>query len=124
MKKILKITFYSFVFTLAAISFCRTIMACQVDEFFLTKPGYLASSSPERLQEANRYVQAGNKSKLDDLIKSKLVLMLKDGVKVQALEWSVEEKMIKIKFEGSKDFYWVNDGALKQIKAIDTCEKK
>jgi hypothetical protein len=65
------------------------------------------------------YEKAGNKGKLDELINSKIVLVLKDDVKVHALEWSIERKMIKIKFEDSKGIYWVNDGALKHIKAGD-----
>jgi hypothetical protein len=124
LKKIEKIIFYSFVLALAVTCYSRTIVACQVDECFLTTAGYLASSSSERLQEANRYVEAGNKGKLDELINSKLVLVLKDDVKVQALEWSIERKMIKVKIEDSNDAYWVNDGALKHIKTGDKSEKK
>ncbi len=116
--------FYSVGLVLAVTCYSRTTVACQVDECFLTKAGYLASSNPERLQEANRYLQAGYKDKLDQLINSKLVLVLKDDVKVQALEWSVERKMIKVKFEDSNDAYWVNDGALKHIKTGDKSEEK
>ena len=95
-------------------------MGCQVDEFYLTKEGYLTSPSPESLQEAGNYEKENNTEKLDKLIKNKLVMRLKDGVKVQALERSFEMKMIKIKFEDSNGPYWVNDGALKQIK----CDNK
>jgi hypothetical protein len=115
--------FYSCAITIAIVSFCRTSIACQVDECFLTKAGFLASPSPEHLQEANGYEKTGSKEKLDDLINSKIILLLKDNIKVQALEWSIERKMIKIKFDGSNDTYWVNDGALKHIKAGDKSEK-
>ncbi len=121
---ILKIAFCSVGFALAVTCYSRTIVACQVDDCFLTTAGYLASSSPERLQEANRYMQAGNKDKLDELIYSKLVLVLKDDVKVHALEWSIERKMIKVKFEDGNDAYWVNDGALKHLKTAVKSEEK
>jgi len=124
LKKIPKGIFYSCVLVIAIVSLCRTTVACQVDGCFLTKAGFLASSSPERLQEANGYEKAGNKGKLDELINSKIVLMLKNDVKVQALEWSIERKMIKIKFEDSKGTYWVNDGALKHVKADDKSDGK
>jgi len=124
MKKNSKCIVYSCALAIAIISLCRTTVACQVDECYLTKAGFLASSSPERLQEANGYEKAGNKGKLDELINSKIVLMLKEDVKVQALEWSIERKMIKIKFEDSKGAYWVNDGALKHIEAGDHKSKK
>ena len=123
MKKISKGIFYSCVLAIAIVSLYRTAVACQVDECFLTRAGFLASSSPDRLQEANGYEKAGNKGKLDELINGKIVLMLKEDVKVHALEWSIERKMIKIRFEDSKGAYWVNDGALKHIEANDKSEK-
>ncbi len=124
MKNIIKLAFYSVVLALAITCNSRTTVACQVDDCFLTTAGYLASSSPERLQDANRYMHAGNKDKLDELINSKLVLVLKGDVKVQALEWSIERRMIKVKFEDGNDAYWVNDGALKHIKTVDKGEQK
>ena len=84
----------------------------------------MASSDTELLKEANCYETAGIKEKLDKLLKKKLVLKLKDDVTVQALEWSIELKMIKIKFDDSGETYWVNDGALKQIKTCDQGEIK
>jgi hypothetical protein len=124
LKNILKIAFCSVGLALAVTCYSRTVVACQVDDCYLTTAGYLASSSPERLQDANRYMREGNKDKLDGLINSKLVLVLKDDVKVRALEWSIERKMIKVKFEDGNEAYWVNDGALKHIKAVDKSEKK
>ena len=125
MKNIIKNVLHSIILALAIVSFCRTALSCQVDECFLTRAGYyLASSSTERLKEANSYETAGNKEKLDELLKNKIVLRLKDDVKVQALEWSIELKMIKIKFDDSGETYWVNDGALRQINTGDKGEIK
>ena len=94
-------------------------MGCQVDEFYMTKAGYLDSPSMERLQKATNYEKEDKSVELNDLIRNKLVVRLKDNVRVRALERSFEMKMIKIGFEDGKDFLWVNAGSLKQIQCDD-----
>jgi hypothetical protein len=89
--------------------------ACQVDEFYLTKDGALAASTPEILDAAIRFEEEGNKEKLSGLMRSGAALRLTNNIKVQVLERSVEFKMLKIKFPDGKETYWVKDGSLKQI---------
>jgi hypothetical protein len=94
----------------------RHALACQVDEFYLTKGGVLAASTPEILNAAARYEQEGNKEKIAELMKNGTVLRLAENIKVQALEWSFEFKTLKIKIPDKSDAYWVGDGSLKQIE--------
>ena len=89
--------------------------ACQVDEFYNTKEGALAASTPETLLAAIKLDEEANKEKLADLMKSGAVLRLTDNVKVQVLERSFEFKTLKIKLPDGKTTYWVKDGSLKQI---------
>ncbi len=88
--------------------------SCSVDNFLLTKEGNFAAATPQALNEVLASA-SDNKTKLAELVKNGTALELKDGVKVQVLERSVELKMLKIKFEGEKKTYWVKDGALAPI---------
>ncbi len=97
------------------ISLRPAVYACQVDEFYHTKDGALAASTPEALLAAIKLEEEGSKDKLAELMKNGTVLRLTDNVKVQVLERSVEFKTLKIKFPDRKDPYWVKDGSLKQI---------
>ena len=93
--------------------------ACQVDEFYHTKEGALAASTPETLNAATQFQEEGNKDKLADLLKSGTVLRLADDITVQVLERSFEFNTLKIKFPDGKEPYWVKDGSLKQINCND-----
>lgn len=103
------------VFCVVVISLYQSALPCQVDDFYLTKDGTLAASSPEMLNEAVRLEEEGNNGKLGDLMKSGAVLQLAADIKVKVLERSFEFKMLKIKLPDRKDPYWVKDGSLKQI---------
>jgi hypothetical protein len=103
------------VFAVILTSTYQSALACQVDDFYLTKEGALAASTPETLNAAIRLEEEGNKEKLGDLVKNGTVLQLKDNIKVQVLERSFEFKMLKIKFPDEREPYWVKDGSLKQI---------
>jgi hypothetical protein len=120
MNKISTIILFSIILSITLISPRQAAWGCQVDDFYLTKGGSLAAASPERLQEAGAYEKENNKEKLDDLLKNKQVMRLEDNRRVRALERSFAMKMIKIKFEDDGDVYWVNDGALRQIR----CDEK
>ncbi len=99
---------------LAVIFLHTSAYACQVADFYLTKEDNLAAATPEALNEALVLGQ-GNQAKLADLMQNGQILELKEGVKVQVLERSVEWKMLKMQFPEGKATYWVKDGALKQI---------
>lgn len=103
------------IFGMMLISANQSALACQVDDFYLTKEGALASSSPEGLNEAIRLQEEGNKEKLGDLVKSGTVLQLAANVKVQVLERSFEFKMLKVLSPDRREPYWVKDGSLKQM---------
>ncbi len=110
-KGVISVTIFAVMLILAY----QSAPACQVDDFYLTKDGALAASTPEALNAAIRLEEEGNKEKLGDLMKKGTVLQLKDNIKVQALERSFEFKMLKIMFPGRQEPYWVKDGSLKQI---------
>ena len=103
------------VFAVTLISAYHFALACQVDDFYLTKDGTLAASTPENLNAAIRLQEEGNKKKLGDLVKNGTILQLNDNIKVQVLERSFEFKMLKIKLPDEREPYWVKDGSLKQI---------
>jgi hypothetical protein len=87
------------------ISVYQSASACQVDEFYLTKEGALAASTPETLNSAIKFEAEGNKEKLADLMKTGTVLRLTDNSKVQVLERSFEFNMLKMKFSDGRDPY-------------------
>ncbi len=99
---------------LILISLFSSVFACQVDDFLLTREGNLAATTPEALNDALTKFQ-GDQAKLNDLLQKGIILKLKDGVKVQVLERSVEWKMLKIQLPDEKGTYWVKDGALKPV---------
>ncbi len=96
------------------IALYSSVFACQVDDVLLTQEGSLAATTPEALNDALTKFQ-GDQAKLNDLLQKGIILKLKDSVKVQVLERSVEWKMLKIQLPDGKAAYWVKDGALKQI---------
>ena len=96
------------------LSLFSAVYACQVDDFFLTKEGSLAAVTPQELNDVLAST-ADNQAKLTDHLKAGTVLKLKEGVKVQVLERSVEWKMLKIKFPDGDAIYWVKDGSLSPI---------
>lgn len=116
MDKISRISFYFIVCATVLFSFHSAVSACQVDEYYFTKEGHLAASTPGNLSEASNYQEKGDQKKLADMMKSGTLVRLKENIKVQALERSVEQKILKIKFLDNDTPYWVRDGSLKQIK--------
>ena len=116
MNKISIKTFYFIVCAMVLLSLHQAASACQVDEFYLTTEGSLAASTPENLNEANNFQEKGDQEKLASMIEAGMVMRLKGNVKVQALERSVEHRMLKIKFLDQETPIWVKDGSLKQIK--------
>ncbi len=89
------------------------VNACQVDDFYLTKEGSLAAVTPEALNDV--LSTPNNQTKLNELVKTGTILKLKEGVKVQVMERSVEWKMLRITFPDGNATYWVKDGALSPI---------
>jgi len=96
------------------LSLLSAVYACQVDDFYLTTEGSLAAVTPQELNDVLAST-ADDKAKLTDQLKAGTVLKLKEGVKVQVLERSVEWKMLKIKFLDGNATYWVKDGSLSPI---------
>lgn len=103
MKRTGKKTMLILVCALMVISFHQSASACQVDEFYNTKEGFLAASTPETLNAAIKLEEEGNKERLAD------------NARVQVLERSFEFKALKIKLPKGNSTYWVKDGSLKQI---------
>jgi len=109
-----KKAFVSLICALTLILVQQAAWACQVDEFYNTKEGSLAATTPEILNEAEKY-EEDNKDKLAALLGNRSVLRLKGDIKVQVLERSVEFKTLRIKYLDEGNPYWVKDGSLKQI---------
>ena len=91
-------TFYFIICAMVLLSLHQSAAACQVDEFYLTTEGSLAASTPENLNEASNFQEKGDQKKLASMIENGVVMRLKGNIKVQALERSVEHRMLKIKF--------------------------
>ncbi len=115
MYNIFKMTFYFTVCAIVLFSLHNAAWACRVDEFYLTTEGSLGASTPQNLNEAMNYQGKADQKKLAAMIKGGTAIQLKGGIKVQALERSVEYKMIKIKFLDQETPFWVKDGSLKRI---------
>jgi hypothetical protein len=116
MKRITKTIMFIVASAVMAISAAPvSAFACQVDEFYHTKDGVLAASTPEILTSAIKFGEEGNKEKLADLITNGTILRLTGNIKVQVLERSFEYKTLKIKLPEGTATYWVKDGSLKQI---------
>ena len=86
--------------------------ACQVDEFYLTNGGNLAGTTQDNLSKAEK----ADPQSLADMIENRGIIRLQDNIKVQAIERSVEYKMIKIKLPDSDFPVWVREDALKRIQ--------
>jgi hypothetical protein len=115
MNRTLKMTFGFIMCALLSISAHQAARACEVDEFYHTKEGSLAATTPEALHAAVKYEEEGNKEKLAGLLDNGSALRLKGNIKVQVLERSFESRTLKMKFLDKADPYWVMDGSLKQI---------
>lgn len=115
MYRMSKMTLYFTVCAMLLFPLHRAVWACQVDEFYLTTEGSLGASTPENLNEASKFHEKADQAKLDTMIKDGRVTQLKGNIKVQALERSVEHKMLKIKFLDQGTPFWVKDGSLKRI---------
>ncbi len=115
--KIAKVLFYLMVSAIGLLSIYRSSPACQVDEFYFTKAGYLAAPTPDRLNEAASYLEKNNQEELLSMTKDGTVVELKENIKVRVLERSFEHEMLKIEFPGDETPYWVKDGALKPIES-------
>ncbi len=100
---------------MALFSLHQAASPCQVDEFYLTTDGSLAASTPENLSEASNYQGKGDQKKLAAMMKEGMAMRLKGNIKVQALERSVEYRMLKIKFLDQETPIWVKDGSLKRF---------
>ncbi|HEX8948619.1 MAG TPA: hypothetical protein VF790_06635 [Dissulfurispiraceae bacterium] len=108
----------AFSFIGCALVFClsyQAVLACQVDEFYLTKKGGLAASTPEELSRAIDYQAKGNQKKLAYMVKDGRVVKLRENIKVRVLERSFEHGMLKIKLSERESPFWVKDGTLKQV---------
>ena len=81
-----------------------------MDEFYLTSGGHLAGITQDNLSNAEKASPKG----LATMLENKEIIRLQDNIKVQALERSVEYKMIKIRFMDSD--VWVREDALKRIQ--------
>jgi hypothetical protein len=97
------------------ISVHQSASACEVNDFYNTKEGTLASLTQEALTAATGFQEEDNKEKLADLMKSGTVMRLTGDVKVQVVERSVVFKTLKIKIPNEKEPYWVKDGSLTPI---------
>jgi hypothetical protein len=51
---------------------------------------------------------------LNTLLKDGQVIRLKDGIRVQVIERSIQYRMLRFKLPGHETPYWVLDGALLQ----------
>jgi hypothetical protein len=116
MKRISKISTCLVACTLMLVLFSLDALACQVDEFYLTKEGYLAATTNETLAEAVKYAKAGRQDRLSALEKSGLVVKLREDDKVRVLERSIEWQTLEIRFMNGKGPYWVKDGSLKPVE--------
>lgn|SRR5574337_1049115 len=116
MNGIAKVVFCFMVCAIGLFLYHPAASACQVDEFYLTKAGYLAASTPEKLNEAISYQEKNDQEHLAVMVRNGTVISLEGEVKVQVKERSIEHMMLKIKFPDKDISYWVKDGALKQIK--------
>jgi hypothetical protein len=115
MDKLSKMALYFIVCAPVLFSLHPAVRACQVDEFYLTTEGPLAASTPENLSEASTHQEKGDQDKLAVMMKSGMVMKLKENIKVQVLERSFERRMLKFKFLDQGTPYWVKDGSLKKI---------
>jgi hypothetical protein len=114
MRKKMKTVICAVTCTVWLLSLLSAGYACQVDDFYLTKEGYLAAVSPQTLNDVLSQTP-DNQTQLTDMLNNGTVLRLKEGVKVQVLERSIEWNMLKIQFPDGKAIYWVKDGSLKPI---------
>lgn len=85
--------------------------ACEVDEFYLTNGGLLAGTTQDNLAKAEK----ADPQSLAPMIENKWIIRLQDNIKVQAVERSIEYKMIEIKLPDSDAPVWVREDALKRI---------
>ena len=115
MTRMRAVTMFLVLCAVTAISGARCASACQVDEFYHTKEGVLAATTPEAVNAAVRLEEEGSKEQLADLVKGGKVLRLTQNMKVRVLERSFEFKTLKIQLPDGGDTYWVRDGSLKQI---------
>ena len=110
-----KLSIHAFAITiLLTFSFVPRVQACSVDNLLLTNDGSLAAVTPQVLNDVLAAIH-NDPAKLSDLVKNGTVLELKDGIKVEILERSVEWKMLKIKLPDSNATYWVKDGSLRPL---------
>jgi hypothetical protein len=115
MSKISTIRFYIILSCMTLLLLHRAASGCQVDEFYLTNEGHLAGSTQDNLTEAITYQGKNDQQHLAIMIRNGEAIRLKDNVKVQALERSFEQQMIKIKFPDSETPLWVREDSLKRI---------
>ena len=113
MSKRTNLRFY-IVLCMTVLLFQSAASGCQVDEFYHTIEGHLAGSSQDNLIKSIVY-QEKNDQQLASMIMDGDIIRLQANVKVQALERSFEQKMIKIKFVDSEVPFWVKQDALKRI---------
>jgi hypothetical protein len=106
-------TIIGFYLVLAVLSLliAGSASACQVDEFYLTNGGHLAGTTQDNLGNAEKADPQG----LAAMIENKGIIRLQDNIKVQAVERSIEYKMIEIKLPDSNAPVWVREDALKRI---------
>ncbi len=115
MKRISVISFCFIAAVTALFSLAQVVTACQVDDFYLTKDGHIAGSTPETLKEAVNYQAKGSQEKLAGMINKGVVVRLQNNIKVQAVERSFDPPMIRIKFPDNETPFWVMEGSLKRI---------
>ncbi len=89
-----------------------TASACQVDEFYMTNGGHLAGTTQNNLGKAEK----ADPQSLAAMIENKGIIRLQDNIKVQAIERSIEYRMIEIRLPDSDIPVWVREEALKRIQ--------
>ena len=104
-------SYFVSIFLLSVIS-QGTTSACQVDQYYLTAGGHLAGVTQDALLKAEK----ADPKALESMIEGKEVLRLQDDIRVEAIERSVEAKMIKIKLPHHDISVWVREDALKRCR--------
>lgn len=72
----------------------------------ITKSGYLASISEELLDKAIEYVVANDHAALQKILETKLVFMLKGGLKVYIVDTKIFSGKVKIRPVGETVEVW------------------
>ncbi len=72
----------------------------------ITKSGYIASTSKELLDKAIEYIAAKDNAALQKILETKLVFVLKAGLKVYVVDTKIFSGMVKIRPVGETVEVW------------------